>query len=163
MLNLDKGLSFEQYIKKGNDLQTEALLNVYKGTKLSSSTKEKLNDLNQVVNVVVFSESYCPDCTVTVPFVKRIQEQNDNIKLFFFDRKGNEEIMEELTGDARIPTVVTFTEDMEPKGAYVEIPKAVLERLVEIGHEKQNELIQQYRSGKYNTYIEEDLVKIVTE
>jgi hypothetical protein len=161
MVHLLEGMNFDEYLEKSEENQKEALLKAYANTKLSSEAENKLRNLKAPIHVIVFSEGYCPDCTVTVPFIKRMQEVNGNLRVVFHPRRGNEALMEELTGDARIPTVVTFTEEMDPKGAYVEVPQALVEKMASVGHDRQKELISAYRQGKYNDFIEKELLHII--
>lgn len=161
MIDLSKGLDFQGYLNKNTEEQNAKLLRAYENTKLSKETEEAVKSLKEKVNVVVFSEGYCPDCIVTLPFVKRMQELNDNIKVYYYRLEGNRELLEEFTGTSRIPTVMTFTEAMEPKGAYIEVPQVLAEQVAKLSGDKQKELIRDYRQGKYNDLIEKDLLSII--
>jgi thiol-disulfide isomerase/thioredoxin len=162
MINLSKGLDFEGYLDKNTEEQKVKLLKAYDATRLSKDVEENIKALDKKVNVVVFSEGYCPDCVVTLPLVKRMEELSDNIKVFYYGMQGNKELLEEYTGTARIPTVMAFTEDMQPKGAYVEVPEEVANKVSKLPSDKQKEIIMEYRQGKYNDLIEKDLLSILT-
>lgn len=161
MIDLTKALDFEGYLDKSTEEQKEKLLETYEVTKLSEEVETAVKSIDDKVNVVVFSEGYCPDCIVTLPFVKRMEEVNSNIKVFYYGMKGNKELLEQYTGVARIPTVMTFTDKMEPKGAYVEVPQPLAEKAAVLSGEKQKELISEYRQGKYNDLIESELLNII--
>lgn len=161
MIDLLKGLDFQGYLNKNSEEQNAKLLAAYENTKLTKETEEAVKELNNIVNVVVFSEGYCPDCVVTLPFVKRMQETNENIKVYYYGLQGYKELLEEMTGTSRIPTVITFTEAMEPKGAYIEVPQEIAEQVARVNSDKQKELIKEYRQGKYNDLIEKELLSII--
>lgn len=161
MIDLSLGLNFEGYLNKNNEEERNKLLSSYERTVLSKEIIEHVKTIDKKVNIVVFSEGYCPDCIVTLPFIKRMKELNDNLKVYYFGMKGNKELLEEYTGTARIPTVMTFTEDMEPKGAYVEVPKVIAEKMAKVPSDKQKELVLEYRQGKYNDLIEQELLEII--
>lgn len=161
MIDLSKGLDFQGYLNKNTEEQKTKLLKTYENTKLSKDALKIVKSLKEKVNVVVFSEGYCPDCTVTVPFVEKIQKLNDNIKVFYYSREDNKDLLEQYTGTARIPTVMTFTENMKPKGAYIEVPKPLAEKAARLSGDKQKEVIEDYRHGKYNDLIEEELLAII--
>jgi len=161
MIDLSKALDFQGYLNKSTEEQKDKLLKTYETTKLSKQAEEEIKKLDKNVNVVVFSEGYCPDCVVTLPYVKRMQELNSNIKVFYYGMNGNKELLEEYTGTSRIPTVMTFTEDMKPKGAYVEVPQPIAEKAAVLPSDKQKELIKEYREGKYNNLIENELLDII--
>ena len=161
MINLSNGLTFEEYSKKLKLNYGDIQLAAYNSTNLSSGTKESLQDLTSTVNVAVFSEGYCPDCIVTLPFIKRMAEENKNIKLYCFPKSGYENFLEEYTGESRIPTIITFDEEMNPKGAYVEFPKKLLEKMTSLKIEEKKNLVNDYRQGKHNSIIEEELLDIL--
>lgn len=161
MIDLKKGLDFKGYLNKNTEEQSAKLLKAYEETKLSKEAESAVKSLKEKVNVVVFSEGYCPDCVVTLPFVKRMEEANSNIKVFYYGMQGNKELLEEYTGTSRIPTVMTFTESMEPKGAYVEVPNELSEKIAKLPQDKQKELVLEYREGKYNELIEKQLLDII--
>jgi thiol-disulfide isomerase/thioredoxin len=161
MIDLSKGLDFQGYLNKNSEEERQRLLEAYEKTELSKETMEAVKAIDKRVNVVVFSEGYCPDCVVTLPFIKKMQNLNDNLKVYYFARSGNKELLEEYTGTARIPTVMTFTEEMEPKGAYIEVPKVIAEKMARTASDKQKELVSEYRQGKYNDLIEQELLQII--
>lgn len=161
MIELSKALDFNGYLNKNSAEEREKLVNNLKNIKLSEEAKDEIQAIKERVNVVVFSEGYCPDCVATLPFLERMQQENNNIKVFYYGMKGNEQILEEYTGTARIPTVMTFTENMEPKGAYIEVPAELSEKMGKLPQEKQREIISEYRNGKYNSLIEKELTAIL--
>jgi len=50
---------------------------------------------------------------------------------------------------------------MDPKGAYVEMPKELFKKLPVISNDERKVLVAEYRSGKYNDLIEKDLLDII--
>lgn len=161
MINLSEALSYEEYLNKASEEQREAQLSAYKRTQLSEKTIETVETISKTINVVVFSESFCPDCIVMLPFIKKMQELNENIKLYIFPRSGNEEFLRECSGVSRIPTVMTFTKDMEPKGLFVEFPDDLKEKMVSLTEDEKKNLIKEYREGRYSNLIEEELLKLM--
>jgi thiol-disulfide isomerase/thioredoxin len=161
MLDLSKGMNFEGYLNKNSEEQRSKLINAYEGTRLTEEAEEAVKNIDEEVNVAVFSEGFCPDCVVTLPFVERMKELNENIKVFYYGRSGNEELLEKFTGTARIPTVMTFSSSMEPKGAYIEVPEELGDKIAKLPAEKQKELVMDYRQGKYNDLIEKSLLNII--
>lgn len=161
MINLKESLNFQQYLEKNTPEQKEAMLKAYENTQLSEESKKFIQSIDKPVNMVVYSEGYCPDCVVTLPFVRKMEELNPNIKMSIFGLKENKEILEEMTGTSRIPTVLCFTENMEPKGAYIEVPEDVKEKMIGLNVDKQKEIVMEYRTGKFNSSIENNLINIL--
>ena len=161
MLDFNKALSFEVYVKKQHDKYGDIQDKTYVNTELSSNAKEKIKRLDKVVHAAIFTEGFCPDCIVTIPFVQRLSEENSNLKVHLFHRTDFEGFLEKAVGCINIPAVITFTEDMDPKGAYVEMPKELVEKLPIISNDERKVLVAEYRSGKYNDLIEKDLLDII--
>lgn len=161
MLDFNKALSFEKYVEKQHDKYGNIQDKTYVNTELSSNAKEKIKRLDKVVHAAIFTEGFCPDCIVTIPFVQRLAEENSNLKVHLFHRTDFEGFLEKAVGCINIPAVITFTEDMDPKGAYVEMPKELVEKLPIISNDERKVLVAEYRSGKYNNLIEKDLLDII--
>lgn len=161
MIELSRGLDFKEYLNKNSAEESERLVKNLDKIKLSKEAEEEVKGIKDTVNVVVFSEGYCPDCIATLPFIEKLKEANDKIKVFYYGMKGNEQLLEEYTGTSRIPTVMTFTENMEPKGAYVEVPAELSEKMARLSKDKQKELVTEYRQGMYNNLIEKELLRIL--
>jgi len=161
MLDFDKALSFEEYVEKQHAKYGNIQDKTYADTELSSDTKEQIKKLDKVVHAAIFTEGFCPDCIVTIPFVQKLSEQNKNLKVHLFPRTGYEGFLEEAVGCKNIPAVITFTEEMDPKGAYVEMPKELFKKLPIISNDERKVLVAEYRSGKYNDLIEKNLLDII--
>lgn len=161
MLDFNKALSFEEYVEKQHDKYGDIQDKTYVNTELSSNAKEKIKRLDKVVHATIFTEGFCPDCIVTIPFVQRLAEENSNLKVHLFHRSDFEGFLDKAVGCINIPAVITFTEDMDPKGAYVEMPKELVEKLPIISNDERKVLVAEYRSGKYNDLIEKDLLDII--
>lgn len=159
MIDLKKGLSFEEYMKDKDELKER-----YSITELSNGCKESIKELKEVRQVLIFTEGYCKDCTTALPFIKKLAEENALIKLHVFgvkDQEENRQFLEEAVGEVRIPTILVFDEEMNPKGAYIETPNDVKEKIAAAPLEEKKVYVNDYREGKYNDLIEKDLLKIL--
>ena len=157
MIDISKSVDFNTYMRD----KDEEHFNIYKNTVLSDETKDTIKSLNEERKVLIFSEGYCPDCTVAIPFIKRLEEENNNIELEFFKREGNEEFLEEAVGDARIPSILVFDGEMNPLGAYVEFPEELKEKIQISNLENKKHIVKEFREGKYNSLIEESFLNIL--
>lgn len=157
MINLDLALSYEEYMDK----LTEDHKAVYEKTFIAEDTKDTLKGLDRKINAIVFSEGFCPDCTVSLPILKRFQEINSNIKINMLPREGNESFLEENLGEARIPTFMFFDENMNPLGVFVEFPESLKEKIALAKMDEKQQFVREYREGKYNNLIEKDFLNII--
>lgn len=160
MKNLMNGLNYNEYIDKLNDEHKLQLIKSYEDITLSQNTKTFFSDFPEEVKVVIFSEGYCPDCSLIIPFIRKIQECNSKVSISILSRDENVDLLEECSGEARIPTIMTFKKDMEPIGLYVEFPKEFKDSMKNLNENNRIELIKQFREGKYNDIIEKDIMKL---
>ncbi len=159
MVGINKGISFESYMK-----DKEELRKYYEGTTLSDIGKEAVKGLEEQRIVLVFTEGYCPDCTVTLPFIKRFAEENPLIKIYIFGIKedeDNREFLNMAVGESRIPTLLSFDKDMNPIGAYVELPNKLKNIIAKASLEEKKSYVEKYRQGLYNNFIEEEVLDIL--
>jgi len=161
MIDLSKGLSFDSYLKKSQEKYGDIQDKAYNNTNLSGNAKEEIKKLDKIIHATVFTEGFCPDCIVTIPFIQKLSEENSNLKIHYMPRTGFEDFLEEAVGSKSIPTIITFDEDMNPKGAYVETPKELQEKMVGLSQEERKSIYSEYRNGKYNNLIEKNLLDII--
>lgn len=161
MLDFTKSLTFEEYLQKQHDKYGDVQNETYNNTSLSSKTKAYIHNLNETIHVAVFSEGFCPDCIITLPFIQRLKEENSNLKVHFFSRTGFEDFLNEAVGDCRIPTVISFDSSMCPKGVYVEMPKELVSKMSILSMDERKSLVADYRAGKHNDLIEKNLLDII--
>lgn len=163
MFDLSGAFTFDEYVEKSTEEKRKVQMDALERTVLSDNAKNKIKQINEEINIVVFSESYCPDCVITLPFIKRIEELNNKIKMYMMPLKGNEAVLEECVGEKRIPTVMAFDSKMEPIGVYIEMPGALKEKMVGLSEAEIKSLIADYRQGKYNDLIESELLGIISK
>lgn len=161
MLDLSKAYTFKEYLKNSSEEKRKLQMEVYDKIRLSKEGSIEVEEIKETINIIVFSESYCPDCVVTLPFIKRIEEKNTNVKMYMLPLKGNERLLIEYVGEKRIPTVMVFNSNMEPMGVYIEMPEKIKQKIGFLSEEDKKEMIKEYRMGKYNNLIEEQLLDII--
>lgn len=160
-MDLTKAINVYKYLESYSEEQKNNHELKINQTLLSQETVEKLKLLKEKVSIVVFSESYCPDCFVVVPILMKIAEQNNKINLYFMPRNGNENLLTEYTGKSRIPTIMVFSYEEELKGEYIEFPIILKKDMIGRISEEIDELIEKYRMCKYNDLVEKEIVTIV--
>ncbi|SUY47839.1 Uncharacterised protein [Clostridium putrefaciens] len=157
MVDLNEALSYEKYMESA----TKEHLDIYDKTLISDQNIVKLKELDETINVIAFSEGYCPDCNVSLPMLKRFQEINSNVAIYIFKRVGNEKFLEENLGEARIPTFMFFDKDMKALGVYVEFPEELKAKVISAKIDDKRRFIEDYREGKYNILVEEEFLNII--
>jgi len=88
---------------------------------LTTEQKERLEGYNRELNVLVYSGTWCGDCSRQVPmFLKMAEAAGDKVSVKLIERETSEELMEELRilGAFRVPVVVFLTEDFWEVGRF---------------------------------------------
>jgi thiol-disulfide isomerase/thioredoxin len=163
MIDLGKTMSYDEYMKGYTAEQAAKQKEKYEQAMLSEAAVKKIEALKDKTKIIIFSEGFCPDCHVVIPFVTKAAETNDKIELHFMNRTGNEQLLADMTGEARIPTIMFFTEKMQPKGVYVEFPETLKEKMSGKSIEEIKSIVNEYRLGKYNELIETQIVEILAK
>lgn len=154
---LEGATGYIEYLDKvGSEFRS-----AYEKTQLSDHAKAKAGEVKEERNLLVFTEAYCPDCVVALPFVQRLMEENDRIHIYVKRMKGSQDFLREAVGDARIPTVISFDGEMNPLGAYVEFPEALKDKMRSASVEDKKEFVSKYRRGTYNDLIEDALLALL--
>lgn len=159
MLDMKSGLTYEEYLKTGTEEDKKMINEFFNRV---SADKEKIKEVNKIdkdVDIAVFSITRCKDAASAIPFLIKLTEENENIKIRFWHREGNEELLEKLTGAKRVPSMIRL-ENGNPTRMYVEFPKVVDEEIKRNLEEKES-IVNDLRSNKYDQEIEKEIVNIL--
>ncbi|CCJ33079.1 thioredoxin family protein [Caloramator australicus] len=162
-MDLTKALSFEEYLNDLTEEQKNVYFNFYNNIFLDEDNITFIEKIQETVNLIVFSEGYCPDCLVTLPILKRIMEINKKINGYLFKRNGNEKMLLDMVGEARIPTILLFDKDFQPRSFYIEFPKEFKEKLTDLKDDEKKQYILKFREGKYVKLIEKEIIELLKD
>lgn len=159
----EKGLSFMEFVNQDKDTYKEKTLEIYENIVVDEKIENEIKAVNQLVNVLVFAEIWCPDCMINVPALQKMADINPNFVLAIVSREGNESFMDnyKINGKPKIPTFVFMDKDFNALGAFVEQPRMVKE--IE-AKGKQVEIIvakRKYRKGEYIVETMKEILNIV--
>lgn len=161
MLDLEAGIPLENFLKKGAPEERARIDVAFSGADFSEEFEQKICQL-PTRKLAAFLELFCPDAAVLIPYLSRICEINEKLVVRCYPVKGNELLLMKCTGAAKIPTLLVFDgEGNEKKGAYVEHPAVLRERLAREEGEARRELLRDFRQGRCGNLIEEDLLRIL--
>lgn len=160
MIDFVQGCSYGEYLLGGYEEERDRQLKAQEHTVYAPAFEDAARRVNRSVKVAAFAEIYCPDTVVAMPFIRRMTELNPRIEVFIFERTPYEDILQEYTGTARIPTLLFFSEEGKLLGSYVEHP-AALKREMEDDPENKNARVVDLRRGKYNEMIQEELTALL--
>ncbi|WP_422444408.1 thioredoxin family protein [Thermoanaerobacterium sp. DL9XJH110] len=158
-----KGKTYEDFLKDADEKSHARLGEIYNTLDFSDDIKRHIKNINRKIKVLAFAEPWCPDCTVSVPVLVKMAEENGNMEYAILPREGYEEFLKnyQYEGKPRIPTFIFYDEDFFELGAFIEIPqkiKAVYERGF------QPDIIvarRDYRAGKHSNMIAEEFLEII--
>lgn len=159
MLDMKNGLTYQEYLKTATDEEREMIEEFFNRAVVSEEKINEINSIENKVDIAVFSITRCKDAASAIPFLIKLSENNKNINIKFWDREGNEEILEELTGARRVPSILKIENGQVVK-SYIEFPKVLDEKINNNLEEKEN-FVNELRSNKYDKEIEEEIFGII--
>lgn len=155
-------MNYKEFIDKAEDEHKEFIESLNKQGQLSEERLQYIKDIKEDTNIVVFTETRCKDSATTMPFLMKLVELNKKLKVSFYTKEGNEEVVEKLTGELRVPTIVILDSEGNAKRHYIEFAKKIKEKLKNSPVEDTQLIIDEMRSGKYNALIQEDLIRFLS-
>lgn len=163
-MNLKNGMKYEEFINTAEKEHREFIDELHEQGSLDKrdGNLNKIKDINHNVDIVVFTETKCKDSATTIPFLMKLSELNKNIRINFFRKEGNEEILKELIGEIRVPSILVLNDEEKIERKYIEFAYDVKEILESSPIEKTQDIIDEMRMGKYNKEIQKDLIKLIS-
>lgn len=163
-INLEKGLTFNDYILTGTPEQQARQMLRVRQTGISEFFISEIKKIDKPVFVISISSPACPDCTVITPFLLAMELANPNIQVKFYKlTRGTKNLLLYRTRQAYIPTVFLATpEGKLYKDNFIERPRAVhaLTKTAKTDDERKT-VVLDFRSGKYNAEIEKELLGLL--
>ncbi|MEG0856465.1 MAG: thioredoxin family protein [Terrisporobacter sp.] len=155
-------MSYKEFIDSAEQEHRVFIDSLHEQGQLLDEGLQYIKDIKEDTNIVVFTETRCEDSATTMPFLIKLAELNKKLKVSFYRREGNEEILEKLTGEKRVPTIVVLDKKGNPERHYIEFSKKLKQKLESSPIEETQSIIDDMRLGKYNGYIQEDLISFLT-
>lgn len=160
MFDLNKGETLEKYLEKGEPEEVARVEVAFSRTSCSKEFEEAIRKADGVT-LVVFTELFCPDSAALLPYLRRIGEINNQMRIIFYPVKGNEVLLKNVTGAGKIPTLMVLDKTGLPSGFYVEHPQIFKEHMAAVNGEARRNLLRDFREGKMGDLIEKDLVRLL--
>lgn len=163
-MNFKSGMNYEEFINTAEKEHRGFIDELHEQGILDKSdiNLNKIKNINYNVDIAVFTETRCKDSATTMPFLMKLSELNKNIRITFFRKEGNEELLKDLTGEIRVPSILILNDDGKVERKYIEFAYDVKEILENSPIEKTQDIIDEMRIGKYNSEIQKDLIKLIS-
>ena len=152
--------NFNNYLEFSNsDEDKEKQLKIFNKINFSNDSIEKLISIDHPISLLIFAESYCPDCRAIIPLFEKSSIINNNISIEYLSRENNFETLVRLNKEAKIPTV--FYHNNESLNIFIsEFPNCV-KMLMNDNKDSYDDIKYNFRTGKYNSQIEEEIVNFL--
>lgn len=116
-----KGLSYRAFLDRyTTEEQRRRWDSVYAEVALTEPQCELLRSFSREMFVLCVAGAWCGDCINQCPIFARFVEQNEQIRVLFYDSDEHPALAEELSicGAKRVPSVLFLAEDGAPCGRY---------------------------------------------
>jgi len=126
----EKAKPYPQYIASGNAGEQQRWNTARSNIALTPEQIALLGSFTRKLNVLVLSGIWCGDCVRQCPIIQAISEASTKIDLRFIDNEIYPELRDELRihGAARVPVVVTLSEDFFEINRFGDRPLATYRR-----------------------------------
>lgn len=117
---------------------------------LCDEAMKEISALTDDVEVLVFSEPWCPDCVINLTILETMAEHSPRLSVRVLGREGNEALISAYNTErkAYIPTFLVFVNG-KLTGIFVERPELLKQQLLEGTQSDRIVCMQNYRAGKY--------------
>lgn len=159
---MKKPMNYQEFIDSAEEEHREFIDSLNEQGQLSQEGLQYIKDIKEDTNIVVFTETRCKDSATTMPFLMKLVDLNKKLKVSFYTKEGNEDTLEKLTGELRVPTIVMLDSKGNGKRQYIEFANKLKQKLENSPIEETQLIIDEMREGKYNHYIQEDLIRFLT-
>ncbi|EXI62354.1 thiol-disulfide isomerase [Mannheimia granulomatis] len=160
---------FYEYLEFNSDEDRENQLEVYVDVKLESETEQKMQALTVQGDWLIIAEPHCPDCVEVVAYFQRMAKLNPNIKVNYISQKQSQERQyfdseaqhQAVISAQKIPSIFEIR-DGKTELVLSEFPQFLKEKMQE-APESAEELIADFRRGKFGKEVEAELLSIFTK
>ncbi len=164
----DNGIGYQEYLASADEETRQKHLHYLEKMKLSGEEKEELESIKSDKKLLVFCDTYCNDCRITLALLEELRRSSPSIGYRIVSREGNEGLMERLSGDNGIPLIVELGEDSvwssnagDIKGAklvFNEFPDVLHDDMKDADPENREKLVKDFRKGLYKDVMLDQLV-----
>lgn len=160
---------FYEYLEFNSDEDREHQLEVYVDVQLTPETEQKIQALGVQGDYLVMAEPFCPDCVEIVAYFQRITKLNPNINVRYVSRKDNkerkhfdsDEQQQAVISAQKIPSIFRLKEG-KTELVLREFP-AFLKAKMDANPAEFDQLLADFRMGKFGKEVEKALAEILTE
>ncbi|MDU2291892.1 MAG: thioredoxin family protein [Clostridium celatum] len=155
-------MDYEEYLSNANEEEMVFINELYDQGQILEEGLRDIITLNKPVRILVITSTMCKESATILPFLIKLSQFNDNIKVRFLLKKDNEELLNNLCGELKVPAIIVLDNEKNVIRKFVEFPKGVKDILISNPKEKTQEIIDEMRNGRYNNLIQLDLIKLIT-
>lgn len=165
----DNGIGYQEYLASADEETRQKHLHYLEKMKLTEEEKEELENIKSGKKLLVFCDTYCSDCRITLALLEDLCKSSSSIGYRIVSREGNEGLMERLSGDNGIPLIIELGEDGvwssnagDMKGAkliFNEFPDVLHDDMKDADPESREKLVKDFRKGLYKDVMLEQLVE----
>lgn len=155
-------MDYEEYLNNANDEEIIFINELYDQGQILEDGLRDIISLKQDIKILVITSTRCKDSATIIPFLIKLSQFNEHIKVNFLLKRNNEELLRKLSGEMKLPTIIVMDSDNNVIRKFVEFPKGVKDILINSPKEETQKIIDEMRNGKYNDLIQLDLIKLIT-
>ena len=162
MLTDVKLMDYEEYLENANDDEMIFINELYDQGQILENGLRDIISLKEDIKIVVIASTKCKNSATIIPFLIKLSQFNEHIKVKFLLKNNNEDLVSQLHQKVELPIIMIMDSNNNVIRKFKEFPIGVKDILINSPKEKAQEIIDEMRNGKYNDLIQEDLIKFIT-
>lgn len=162
MLTDVKLMDYEEYLENANDDEMIFINELYDQGQILENGLRDIISLKEDIKIVVIASTKCKNSATIIPFLIKLSQFNEHIKVKFLLKNNNEDLVSRLYQKVELPIIMIMDSNNNVIRKFKEFPIGVKDILINSPKEKVQEIIDEMRNGKYNDLIQEDLIKFIT-
>ncbi len=129
---------------------------------VSDGAVKTISELMDEIQVIAFSEPWCPDCVINLTVLEMMAEHSPRFTVKVLGREGHEALIGAYNSEqkAYIPTFLVFVND-KLAGIFVERPELLKQRILEGNQADRIVCMQDYKAGRYADATVEQLLDYI--
>jgi hypothetical protein len=165
-VNLKASLSFEEYIKSGEEKYINGIEERMRSCDVSAKFIEGVKKIDRPLILLMIGMTHCPDCKAAYPFTEAASRVNPHVTTRYVPRSGTpgaREFIMARAGRTNMPAIFVLRPDGEVlDGAYIETPSKVTGMIADAPSDEERDAVwKDFHNGVYDEEIENDLLRLL--
>ncbi len=158
----DIGIDLDEYMKSGDNAIRESMIDKCKNIYINGRRTRAIEAVSKKVHMLIFADMNCPDCAVVLPIIEKMRSLNQNIAYKIVKMIDYKDKMNDIFGEAKVPTIVIMDEQFRMIGLYIEFTKNLRNLQRTMDKDMFKKVVARFRTGEFDKYVVDDILTCIS-